>query len=268
MGPFLVVFMGISLVTVPEAARILRNSLRHFRLYCILVGSGLAIMGLLWGIALLILMPHGLGTLLLGKQLWRPAYGLVLPYTISVMGGCLIGGATAGLHALGAARRSVRAMVLSSAIFLTCGVIGAYLDGAVGTVWGAALATWLGALLWWWQLRLAVSERGELTASDGRKAAGRHRGSRTALPAANGSASDPADAMRGHRSLSSPRPARRQAALPGRTDEEVLDGQSWADEGDVSVQAHVNGLDDGPGRLAAIPVVRGGEGPVYRKVPR
>jgi len=185
MGPFLVVFLGISLVTVPEAARILRNSPRHFRRYCILVGIGLAIMGLLWGIALLILMPHGLGTLLLGKQLWRPAYGLVLPYTISVMGGCLIGGATAGLHALGAAKRSVRAMVLASAILLACGVAGAYYDGAVGAVWGTALATWLGALLWWWQLQVAIGERGPLPATEqpgplpvtgDRRAAGRHRG--------------------------------------------------------------------------------------------
>ena len=239
MGPFLVVFMGISLVTVPEAARILRHSLRHFRLYCILVGSGLAILGLLWGVALLILMPRGLGTLLLGRQLWRPAYGLVLPYTLSVMGGCLIGGATAGLHALGAARRSLRAMVLASVIFLACGVIGAYDDGAVGTVWGAALATWLGALLWWWQLRLAIGEHGKPPPPGRRTSAGRHRG-----------------------------PAARSAPPPGTADEEVLDSQSRADEGDVSVQAHVHGLDDGAARLATIPVVRGGEGPVDRKVPR
>jgi O-antigen/teichoic acid export membrane protein len=177
MGPFLVVFMGISLVTVPEAARILRSAPQHFRLYCICVGSGLAIMGLLWGVALLILMPRGLGALLLGTQLWRPAYPLVLPYTLSVMGGCLIGGATAGLHALAAARRSVRAMVLASAIVLICGVVGAYLDGALGAVWGAALATWLGALLWWWQLRQALADPGTFPVpAGGGAAAGRHRG--------------------------------------------------------------------------------------------
>lgn len=155
MGPFLVIFMGITLVTVPEATRILRNSPQHLRTYCVLVGGGLAIMGLLWGIALLIALPRGLGALLLGRQLWRPAYGLVLPFTISVMGGCLIGGATAGLHALGAARRSLRAMVLASAVFLGCGVVGAYWDGAAGAVWGAAIATWIGAILWWQQLQLA-----------------------------------------------------------------------------------------------------------------
>jgi O-antigen/teichoic acid export membrane protein len=158
MGPFLVVFMGITLVTVPEAARILRDSPRHLGLYCVVVGGGLALLGLVWGLTLLVLLPRGLGTLLLGRVLWRPAYPLVFPYAISVMGGCLIGGATAGLHALGAARRSLRAMVVSSVIFLACGVAGTYADHATGAVWGAALATWLGALVWWRQLRIAMRE--------------------------------------------------------------------------------------------------------------
>jgi O-antigen/teichoic acid export membrane protein len=178
MGPFLVVFMGISLVTVPEAARILRNSPRHLRLYCGCVGGGLAVLGLVWGLVLLVLLPRGLGGLLLGRSLWRPAYPLVLPYAISVMGGCLIGGATAGLHALGAARRSLRAMVISSVIFLSCGVAGAYAGGAAGTVWGAALATWLGAAVWWWQLRTAMREPAftdRLAAQPDLRRAGRHR---------------------------------------------------------------------------------------------
>ena len=73
MGPFLVIFLGISLVTVPEATRVLRHSPRHLRLYCVLVGAGMAVLALVWGGALLIALPRGLGELLLGKQLWRPA---------------------------------------------------------------------------------------------------------------------------------------------------------------------------------------------------
>ena len=162
MGPFLVIFLGISLVTVPEATRVLRHSPRHLRLYCVLVGAGMAVLALVWGGALLIALPRGLGELLLGKQLWRPASRLVVPFTISVMGACVIAGATAGLHALGAARRSLRAMVLSSAVYLGCGLVGAYLGGATGTVLGVALATWVGALLWWWQLGLAMRESGKI----------------------------------------------------------------------------------------------------------
>jgi O-antigen/teichoic acid export membrane protein len=171
MGPFLVVFMGISIVTVPEAARILRNSPQHLRRYCVLVGGILAGACALWGIALLITIPRGLGHLLLGQQLWHPAYLLVIPYTITVMGSCLTDGAQAGLHALSAARRSMRSMIFSSALYLGLGIAGAYLDGAAGTVWGAAIATWVGAALWWTQLNTALRESKALVG----RAAGRHR---------------------------------------------------------------------------------------------
>ena len=49
MGPFLVIFLGISLVTVPEATRILRHSPQHLRLYCVLVGAGMAVLALALG---------------------------------------------------------------------------------------------------------------------------------------------------------------------------------------------------------------------------
>jgi Mrp family chromosome partitioning ATPase len=160
MGPFMVVFMGISLVTVPEAARILQSSPRHLRGYCVLVGGGLAALGLLWGVVLLFALPRGLGDLLLGERLWRPASELVPPFTIYVMGSCLICGFGAGLHALGAAQRSVRVMLLSSSIYLGFSIAGAYWDGALGAIWGAAVATWVGALLWWRQLRLAMRQAG------------------------------------------------------------------------------------------------------------
>jgi hypothetical protein len=48
MDPFLVVFLGISMVTVPEAARILRRSPRHLRLYCRAAGDELAVLAVAW----------------------------------------------------------------------------------------------------------------------------------------------------------------------------------------------------------------------------
>src|SRR5215467_14303319 len=98
MGPFLVVFMGLSLVTIPEANRVLRRSPRRLPMFCLVVGAGLAVGALAWGTFLLVALPRGVGGLLLGG-LWRPTYQLVLPMTASVMGACLIAGATAGLHA-------------------------------------------------------------------------------------------------------------------------------------------------------------------------
>jgi O-antigen/teichoic acid export membrane protein len=157
MGPFMVLYLGMTLVTVPEAVRAMRRSLRHLRLFCLLAGVGLAVLCLAWGVMLLLVLPRGLGEWLLGP-IWRPAYPLVLPLTLSIMGGCIDSGATSGLHALGAARRSLRAGLIGSAIYLTFAVVGTFLDGVQGTVWGLAIGTWIGALVWWGQLRAALWE--------------------------------------------------------------------------------------------------------------
>jgi O-antigen/teichoic acid export membrane protein len=157
MGPFMVVFYGMGLVTLPEAVRVLRRSPGRLPLLCALVGGGLALLGLLWGLILLVALPHGLGHLLL-RSLWRPTYPLVLPLTIGIMGGCITAGAGTGLHALGAARRSLRAMVLTSVVFVTLSLVGAAVSGALGAVVGSAAATWVGAFVFWWHLRAGLRE--------------------------------------------------------------------------------------------------------------
>ena len=81
MGPLLILSMGISWAAVPEAVRVMRRSPRRLRLFCFLVSAGLAVTGLAWGVALLVLLPRGLGDWLLGP-LWRPVYQLVLPATL------------------------------------------------------------------------------------------------------------------------------------------------------------------------------------------
>lgn len=158
LGPFMVIFMGISLVTVPEASRALRRSPEHLRLYSLAVGTALAVGALAWGAILLVAMPRGLGFLLLGSGRWHSAYSLVPPLTVALMGAGYTSGATAGLHALGAARRSLRAMVLASVLYLGLGLAGAVMGGAAGTLRGTALATWIGALLWWWELRCELRQ--------------------------------------------------------------------------------------------------------------
>jgi hypothetical protein len=163
MGPFMVIFMGFSLVTVPEAARILRRSPQHLRLFCLLVGGGLAVAALAWGAALLVALPRGLGQWLLGP-IWRPAYPLVLPVAIGLAGACAIAGASAGLRGLGASRRSLRSQVTASVMYVILGLTGAAVGGVVGTTEATALAIWLGALVWWWQLHGAMRESGLLPA--------------------------------------------------------------------------------------------------------
>jgi len=158
MGPFMVIFFGMGLVLLPEAARILRRSPRQLLLFCASTGVALALLGLAWGVVLLVALPRGLGHLMLGS-LWRPTYPLVLPSTIAIMGGCVQAGAGTGLHALGAARRSVRAMIPSAALFVVCSLAGAAAGGAFGAICGAAVAQWLGALVFWWHLRKELRAR-------------------------------------------------------------------------------------------------------------
>jgi hypothetical protein len=68
-------------------------------------------------------------------------------------------GAAAGLRALGVARRSLRAQLWASAAYLVGGVTGAAVNGAVGSAWGAASATFVGAIVWWIHLRAGIRER-------------------------------------------------------------------------------------------------------------
>lgn len=167
MGPFMVVFFGIGLVILPEATKVLRRSARRLRRFCLLLSAGLAVGGIAWGGLLLVALPRGLGELVLG-DIWRPTYPLVLPSTMLIVSGCVQTGAGVGLHALGSAKRSLRAMVLGSALIVVCGLAGACEAGAAGTMWGTAAASWVSALLFWWQLRTALREHG-------RPRRGRHR---------------------------------------------------------------------------------------------
>ncbi|MGN6792505.1 MAG: hypothetical protein ACTHJW_08965 [Streptosporangiaceae bacterium] len=177
MGPFQVVLFGMGLVALPEAARLLRNSPRRMPLFCTMLTVGLTLAALLWGAVLLVALPRGLGDWLLGP-LWRPTYPLVLPTTLFIMGMCASSGASTYLHALGNARRSMRAAVLTSIAYVALALAGAATGGAIGTMRGAAAGTWIGALLYWWQLRLAIkkdSSRADGQLAVKKRPGGRHR---------------------------------------------------------------------------------------------
>ncbi|WP_370444073.1 hypothetical protein [Streptomyces sp. Root264] len=156
MGPFLAVLMGLSLVTVPEAARVLRQAPHRLGAFCLLLGGGQAAGALLWGGALL-LVPGRLGELALG-EVWHSAAQLIVPITLGVAGAGLGTGAAAGLRALGAARRSLRCQLFASACYVGGGLGGAVLGGTVGSAWGAAAATVSASAVWWLHLRAALRE--------------------------------------------------------------------------------------------------------------
>src|SRR5258708_17712148 len=73
LGPFKIIYYGISLITIPEAARLLRRSPRRLPLLCAAISTGLILLALVCGAALLVAMPRGLGHLIL-PSLWRQTY--------------------------------------------------------------------------------------------------------------------------------------------------------------------------------------------------
>ncbi|AEA24092.1 polysaccharide biosynthesis protein [Pseudonocardia dioxanivorans CB1190] len=152
IGPFLAVLMGLSLVSVPEAARILRRSPRRLPQFCLVLGSGQALAAMLWGCVLLFVMPASIGHYFLG-DVWDESSRLIVPITASVMSASFLTGAAAGLRALGAARRSLRAQLVAAVLYLGGGLAGAAVGGAYGSAWGVVLAQLAGAGVAWWQLR-------------------------------------------------------------------------------------------------------------------
>jgi O-antigen/teichoic acid export membrane protein len=159
MGPFKIVYFGMGIIAIPEGARLLRTSPRRLPLFCMAASAGLTLLALAWTATLLITLPRGLGHLALGN-IWRPSYPLVLPTGLYIAASCATTGAGIGLHALGVARRSLRAVLLTSALVVVAALTGALTDGTTGTMWCAAGASWVGTLVCWRELRHALDDHG------------------------------------------------------------------------------------------------------------
>ncbi len=157
MGPFLVVLMGISQVAVPEASRVFHRASGQLARFCFLLGGSQAASALVWGMLILLIFPLGPGPALL-EELWAPTAQLIPAITLTVAAASFTTAATAGLRAMGAARRSLRAQLTGSAAYVIGGITGAVLGGAVGSSWGVAAATSFAAMVWWRQLRTALAE--------------------------------------------------------------------------------------------------------------
>ncbi|AZK98759.1 MULTISPECIES: MATE family efflux transporter [Streptomyces] len=164
LGPFLAVLMGLSMVTVAEAARVLRRAPHRLRTFCLLLGAGQAVAALLWGAALL-LVPDRAGEFVLGG-VWHSASELIVPATLGVAGAGLGVGAMVGLRALAAARRSLRCQLFASVCYVGGGLGGAALAGTAGSAWGVAAATLSSSAVWWLQLRPALREHHRNTISE------------------------------------------------------------------------------------------------------
>ena len=88
MGPFMVILMGVSQVAVPEGVRVLQRPRHRLLRFSLLLGSVQALAACAWGAMMFVLVPRGLGELLLG-ELWVGAYALLLPVLINMVVGLL-----------------------------------------------------------------------------------------------------------------------------------------------------------------------------------
>ncbi len=179
MGPFKIILYGLGMITIPEASRVVRESPRRLPLFCIAISVGLAVAALAWGAVLLVAMPLGLGNLVLGK-IAHAAYPLVLPTVLAMAGNCAGIGAGVGMHALAAARRSLRASLINSVFIIPVGIAGAEVAGVLGALYFVAAAAWITTVLSWWYFRVAMRESSAAPVpgwaeppSGGRSAAGR-----------------------------------------------------------------------------------------------
>lgn len=164
MGPFLVVLMGISQVAVPEASRAFARDPAHLRRFCLRLGAVQAAGAIAWGTILLTIFPLGPGPALL-KDLWTPTSRLIPAITLTVVAASFITAANAGLRAMGVSRRSLRAQLITSAMYVVFSAVGAALAADLGASWGVVMAQTLGALVCWHQLRHALADhsRNEVT---------------------------------------------------------------------------------------------------------
>ncbi|HEY6793315.1 MAG TPA: hypothetical protein VI248_01390 [Kineosporiaceae bacterium] len=159
MGPFAVVLMGVSQVAVPEASRVFHRTPRRLGQFCLAVGGVQAVAAFAWGAVLLLVLPHGLGELMLGR-LWGTASTLLPAVVLNVIAVCFSSAILSGLRAMGVSWRSLRAQLTASAAYVVGGTVGAFADGALGTCWGVALANMAAAGLWWYHLRAALADHG------------------------------------------------------------------------------------------------------------
>jgi O-antigen/teichoic acid export membrane protein len=164
MGPVMIVVFGMGLVLLPEGVRIVRTAPHYLYRVCILVSVAISGFAAVWGIVLLIVLPMGAGEALF-KGLWHSTSPLVLPSVLYVMAVGATSGAGLGMHALAAARRSLRASLITSALYVIGVAIGGAAGGTVGAVSGGAVGMWIGVIVFWWELHIAMQENDVSTAN-------------------------------------------------------------------------------------------------------
>jgi hypothetical protein len=157
LGPLYVFIIGFRLAALPEAVRLARVSTRRLiRLTFVFAGS-IAVVAVI-GDMTLFLLPEGVGRLVLGPT-WPAARSVLLPVTIAMVGGGVMGAAVIGMRALAAARLSLRAKVIGTPIIVASALVAAALGGAADAAWGMAAGYAIGVVICWLHFRTALRAR-------------------------------------------------------------------------------------------------------------
>lgn len=178
LGPLNILVMGTRIMAVPEAVRALKQSKKRLVQGVVLMCSGLSGVTLLWGAAMLFL-PRSIGTQILGDN-WEGARNVLVPLILAdaIHGASM--GTMVGLRALAAAKQSFRAKLVMSGLQIAGGLGGAIAGGALGSSWGRAIASGLGAVFYWGFFKRALDNYVATPAADD----GEGKGSTSSSPAA------------------------------------------------------------------------------------
>jgi len=152
-GPIVVLFGGAYLALGAEGARLAAepHRLRRLMAYSSVLLFIVALVSLLVGAAL----PAHIGRIFFGAT-WSPAQHVLVPVGLSVLGNCVAAGAIVGLRALAAAQASLRGRLIAAPVAVVAPLVGAA-SGSRGFAMGMAVASWVGALIWWRQFSRALN---------------------------------------------------------------------------------------------------------------
>lgn len=171
-GPIVVLVLAMRLAALPELVRLHTRRPTQLRTAALSFGGMLLLVSGAWG-AVALLLPDSIGTALFG-QTWALAEPLILFVVLDRVFHALGFGALLGLRAIGDARRSLRAQVISALLRLSFSLTGAVLGGARGALIAIAIASPLQALVWWHQFSAGLaSSRRKPVAPDDHDAVGR-----------------------------------------------------------------------------------------------
>jgi len=146
MAPVQVLYLGASMAATPEAVRALDKSLGALLRMGAGASLGLALACLTWG-GIALLIPDELGRLVL-RDTWDAARIYLPASIVAQLGTVLIIGPGTSLRAFANARLSLKVTALTSVFGVGLPVIGASMGG-LGAAWGLALASLVGAAIWW-----------------------------------------------------------------------------------------------------------------------